>query len=385
VIRHPAQQRTGAVVPLLAFLLVFLIAMVAFAVDIGYIAVVQKELQTAADSAALAGASQLVNRAALQGSVSQSTLASNARDQAQRLSALNTGGGVSLTLDRNDPNDSGGDIVVGSITNPSNPSSQLTTTTPYDSVQVRVRRTAQKNGALQLFFGPVLGHATQDITATATATYQGRVINGFKVTGSGKTTSLLLPFTLDIAVWTDQVINGNGPDNWTYNPTTQAYAAGSDGIHEVNLYPTKGNSPGNFGTVNIGQPNNGTPELERQILYGPNASDLVAMGGQIALGADGTLTLQGNPGISAGFKDDLASIRGQPRIIPLYSKVTGQGNNTYYTIVAFAGIIITDVQLTGNNKHVTIQPEMAVDPTAITGASTSTTSFFVYQPLQLCR
>jgi Flp pilus assembly protein TadG len=385
VIRPSAPRRNGAVVPLLAFLLVFLLAMVAFAVDIGYIAVVQKELQNAADSAALAATAQMMDRSALSGTLSWSTVASNARDAAQQFSALNTGGGVSLTLDRNATNDPGGDIVVGSIANPSDPNSPLTTSSPYNAVQVRVRRTAQKNGALQLFFGPVLGHATQDITATATATYKGDV-TGFKVSGSGKTTSGILPFTLDIKVWNDQVVNGNGPDNWTYDPVTKAYSAGHDGIHEVKLYPTKGNSPGNFGTVDIGDANNSTADITRQIRYGPNQSDLDKMGGQIALGADGTLTLQGDTGISAGFKDDLAAIRGQPRIIPLYDKVWGQGNTTYYRIVAFVGIIITDVQLTTGNKYVTIQPEYCVDPTAITSTtSTSTTSYFVLKPLQLCR
>src|SRR5207248_5530722 len=59
VIRRTQSPRTGAVVPMVAVLIVLILAMVAFAVDIGYICVVQKEMQNAADSAALAGASQL--------------------------------------------------------------------------------------------------------------------------------------------------------------------------------------------------------------------------------------------------------------------------------------------------------------------------------------
>ncbi len=45
------------------------------------------------------------------------------------------------------------------------------------------------------------------------------------------------------------------------------------------------------------------------------------------------------------------------------------GNNSEFTIVGFAGIVITEVKLTGagNLKHVTIQPEFVDDGTAIGG------------------
>jgi Flp pilus assembly protein TadG len=398
VIHRSAAPRAGAVVPLVALMMVFLLGMVAFAVDIGYIAVVQKEMQNAADAAAMAGTSQLLDRNALKGSPNQSAAVSNARTVAQTYSSKNTGGGVALALDANTSNDPGGDIVCGRLADPNNLSSALdTTASKYNSIQTRVRRNAMQNGSLRLFFGPVMGHGTQDLSAKATATYEAGV-TGFQIPPTSSATSKLLPFTLEIHLWSNAstdpwydplkppgVIQGTGPDAWTYNATTQAYSSGGDGIHEINLYPTKGNSPGNFGTVNLGQANNGTPILERQILYGPNAQDLSAFpNNEIALGSNGTLVLQGNPGISAGFAADLTSIRGQPRIIPLYTLVAGQGANTYYTVAAFAGITILDVNLTGNNKHVTIQPEYVQDGTAVTGGSNNS-SYFVTKPLRLTR
>src|SRR4051812_36009508 len=59
----PALQarRCGAVVPLVALLLIPLIGMLAFSVDIGYMIVVNTQLQNAADAAALAGAQQLMD------------------------------------------------------------------------------------------------------------------------------------------------------------------------------------------------------------------------------------------------------------------------------------------------------------------------------------
>ena len=53
--------RRGAVTPLAAIMMVVIMAFVALGVDLGYIAVVHAQLQNAADSAALAGASQLLD------------------------------------------------------------------------------------------------------------------------------------------------------------------------------------------------------------------------------------------------------------------------------------------------------------------------------------
>jgi Flp pilus assembly protein TadG len=376
-------RRAGAVVPMVAILIVFLMGMVAFAVDIGYIAVVQKELQNAADAAALAGASQLLDRGALKGNPNMSATASKARDVAQQFSAYNKGGGVSLALSRNNSNDLGGDVVCGYISTPTNLNSSLDNQAQkYNSVRVRPRRTAAQNGSLGLFFGPILGRSTQDVSGTATATYEDG-ITGFKMARSGVSTSKLLPFAIKVDIW-NAAVSGSGPDEWSYNPVTGAYAPGSDGIKEMNLYPTKGTTPGNFGTVDLGDTNNSNADTTRQVLYGPNQSDFDKMGGQIALGPDGTLILQGDTGISAGFKDELASIRGQKRIIPIYSQVTGQGNNTYFTIVGFGGIVITDVQLTTGDKFMTIQPEYVQDATGIKAGTTSVTSF-ITKPLRLTR
>src|SRR5258708_28236837 len=51
--------RQGAVAVLTAFMMVFIMGMVAFSIDLGYIAVVRNRLQVAADAAALAGAANI--------------------------------------------------------------------------------------------------------------------------------------------------------------------------------------------------------------------------------------------------------------------------------------------------------------------------------------
>ena len=95
--------------------------------------------------------------------------------------------------------------------------------------------------------------------------------------------------------------------------------------------------------------------------------------------------MNGDTGVSAGIKENLASIIGQSRILPLYSKVTGSGNNATYTIAALVGVTILEVDLTGSlsAKHITIQPSFCIDNNTVTGGTA--TSTFVYKPLALTR
>ena len=118
-----------------------------------------------------------------------------------------------------------------------------------------------------------------------------------------------------------------------------------------------------------------------------SAEDLQYLGGSLQLDADGHLTLQGDPGISAGIKDELASIKGQPRIIPVFDQVTGPGNNARYRIVQFAGVRIMDVKLTGSmsSKRVTIQPANVLAVGGIPSPGSNRTSRFVYSPVWLVR
>lgn len=376
-VRVSRPGRKGAVLPLVAALSVIIIGMLAFAVDLGYVSLVRGQMQSAADAAALAAASQLLDRDMLHGDPYQSTTSADA--QATAFSTANKAGGVSLGLGT-------GDITYGYIANPKDPSSPFDTTRrPYNSAQVRVRRTSAQNGELGLFFAPIFNRDSMALDATATATLEGN-LKGFKFNSNvSNQKSLLLPFALEVTIWDAAIAGSGGTDVWKYDSSTKAITAGSDGVREVKLFPTKGTAPGNFGTVDIGSSNNSTADIERQILHGPNQADFAVLGGKVELGANGTMILEGDTGISAGFKDALAAIKGQPRIIPLYrSPVTGTGNNSRFTIVRWVGCVILDVKLTGGDKYVTIQPEFAIDSTAYGGGPVSDNGF-AYTPLQLSR
>jgi hypothetical protein len=150
-------------------------------------------------------------------------------------------------------------------------------------------------------------------------------------------------------------------DDYSIGTAGTTPIAGHDGVKELILFDSGGrNSPGNWGSVDLGTASNGTPELSQQLVNGPNAADFAVMktGGKLA--ADGSLqapvALGGDTGISNGTKAAWDLIVGRNKIIPLYATVSGNGNNASYDIVGFAGVRIVAVDLTGNPKQVWVQP-----------------------------
>lgn len=138
------RRRQGAVAVLVAVLLVFLITLVAFAVDIGYVLVVRTHLQAAADASALAAVRDLPDPATV-------------RARAKEYAALNRPEGVVQD----------GDVECGqwnAATRTFAPN-----LTPYNAVRVTVRQTQATGNPVRYFFAPVIGHTRTDVTASAVA------------------------------------------------------------------------------------------------------------------------------------------------------------------------------------------------------------------------
>jgi hypothetical protein len=249
-----------------------------------------------------------------------------------------------------------------------------------------VQRTSDQNGQIPLFFARVLGFENKAATAEATAALI-HSFSGFQMPSDGSNLEIL-PFALDLTTW-ENLVNGIGNDSFSYNPSTKSVTAGCDSILECNLFPQATGSPGNRGTVDIGGSNNSTSDIARQILNGINQADFDSMIGQgrsLDLTATGSIELNGDTGISAGVKDELAAIRGKPRIIPIFDSVSGNGNNAEYTIVKFVGVRVMDVKLTGSmsNKRVIIQPCNIVAKGGIPSTGPSATDY-IYSPVWLVR
>lgn len=373
--RQPKRQ--GATIVLILVMMVVLLAALAFTVDVGLMYVAQNQLQASADSSAMAAAWELVeqSRANNTNDATIETAVNNAASQYSQLNeVLQAGPALGAT-----------DFEIGRVADVENPVFQPTTTN-FNAVRIRVRRTDDQNGAIPLFFGRFFGRDDNQQTATALAGLS-RNIRGFRPPPDGSNLEIL-PFALDVQTWDDMMLNGGGTDDYAYNEATGALTSGSSDLkREVNLYPQGTGSPGNRGTVDIGSSNNSTADIARQILYGVSAADLAHHGGKLEFNSDHKMYLNGDTGISAGVKDELAAIIGQKRIIPLFTQVTGPGNNASYEITRLVGVRILHVKLTGpmSKKQLIIQPADVVSKGTIPNTTTTQTSENVFSPVWLMR
>jgi hypothetical protein len=372
------KKRSGNTLILALFAMIGMFGMVAMAVDIGYLHLVDSELQRTADAAALSGAWELYREKELFGT-DPCIAVGKSQGVIDRYAAMNKAGNAPVQV-------AAADTQIGFITHPAIPNAPIDTSDPqgFNAVRIKVQRSAEINGEVPLFFARVLGFDSRALGAGATAMYL-RNFKGFhSPSGEGGGNLQVLPFALDKQTW-DAMTAGGGSDSWGWDEEAERITCGPDGIREVNLFPQGTGSPGNRGTVDIGASNNSTSDLARQIVNGITHDDLDYLGGTLELDSNGHLGLNGDTGISAGVKDELASIKGQPRIIPIFDQVVHPGNNAEYRIVQFAGVRIMDVKLTGSmsSKRVIIQPARIQIRGGIPADTGDPKSQFVFSPVWL--
>jgi Flp pilus assembly protein TadG len=145
-------RRRGAIAVLAAVLMTFLLVMVAFVVDVGFLAVVKTAAQATADASAMAGSRGLMVSPA------------QVRTLAKNCAALNKANGQAVTLQDSD-------IVLGTWSPTNQTFTALTGTAELNanSVQVNVPLTAARGNSVGLFFGKAINQSAVDISASAVA------------------------------------------------------------------------------------------------------------------------------------------------------------------------------------------------------------------------
>ena len=367
------QKTRGSITVFAAAAIVLLLLMAAFAIDLGMICVATAEMQRSADAAALAATEELLKQVALQPGQARpmdASMSSAVQEAAISVAGLNEVGRRAPDVRQNPTNDKEGEIVIGELTRSEDGKTSLAfqDSTRFNSVAVRVKRTADSNGEVSLFFGQILGRNGVGAEAQAQAAFL-QDFNGFRVPSGDDPppTLLILPFALDYTTLRKAQF-GIGPDDYGWDPATQSVNPRRDGIPEVSLFPLDTGAGGNFGTVDIGSNNSNTPTLRRQIVNGVTREDLRFHGGELVLNERGELILSGDPGQKLGaIEPELRKIIGQTRIIPLYSKVSGAGNKAEFTIVSFAAVRILAAELTGSTRFVKIQPAAMITRGGIPG------------------
>lgn len=381
------EHRRGTVIVLSTVFLVVVLGIAAFTVDIGLINVTKGQAQNAADSGAHAAMQSLVQAFGPGALVSSKSASDDAATKATSMVARFRTGDVTSTVLKSDR-----DMRFGRRSWDSSTGTwvQEWGVTPYNLVEVNVRRTEAAGAPLGAVFAAIFGRKSFDVQATAIATCAPVV--GFELPSGSNDTVDVLPIALDLTTWNSllrQIYDGaaNGfADQHRYVANTDAIVNSGDGVPEVNIYPDNNSQlpSGNRGTVDLGSPNNSTNDLKRQILNGLNATDLSYFpNNRIEFDSSGTLTLNGDTGISAGIESSLQQIIGELRAIPIFTQVSGPGNNANYTIVKFVGIRVMAVKLTGGptQRYLRVQPAVFMTRNGIRGNVAVTVDAVLSQPV----
>ena len=146
--KNNRRSRRAVVLILAVILMVMIFAFVAFAIDLGYMALVRTQLQNTADAASLAAAAYIPNDTAA------------ASNEAKRFAGYEMAAGKNITSES---------VKVDFGAWDSRYRQFNTTPQPGNAVRVTVERGINKGGEVPLFFAPVLGIKTVNCSASAVA------------------------------------------------------------------------------------------------------------------------------------------------------------------------------------------------------------------------
>jgi Flp pilus assembly protein TadG len=369
--RNRAGRRLAAIAPLTVLLLIPLVGMLAFSVDVGYMVLVQSELQNAADAAALAGAEKLQDlyvRFYTPGQTQQSQIYNTAtantgtsdcpKYTAEKYAAYNKAGNVAITV----PD---ADVTFGYQDGSGATQAAAFPDRFPNTITVVTRRDSKANTPLNLFFGSLFNKGSVNLTATATATVFTGEANSLTVIPG--VNAHILPVALDINVWKNFLATGQSGDGTVH--------ADANGVPQLYVYPNPGNAPGSFGLIDVGPPANNTPAFSKWIDDGdtPNDVKYLVDNHLVPASTSAPQWWKAGPGMKAGLLSDFQSVIGQPNLIPLfvpyqaspYQATRGEGSNAQYQVVGFVSVTVSQAEGHGSGMDISVQPMALVDPTVV--------------------
>jgi hypothetical protein len=350
------------------FMVVFLIG-TAFAVDLSWVVLSQAELHNVADSAALAGANQLIDNHVpyhlnTQTSAQKAVLLKKAQDDARaaaKLYAKNNGAGDKNSLVLRDEDIEFGFMDENYVYTP------LPTYTGYpNTVKVRIRRDSVANEPLGLYFGRVVGRKDIALGVEAAATIYAGVVDSFKVASNGGLGAL--PVTYDVNHWNNFLVTGQDPDG--------NIELAADGNPQLQIYPSI-KYKGNFGLISLNDDHVGASTVDYWVHNGMRPTDVQTLLDNklvpLSTHPKDAWDWNGENGFKASNVQDINEYVGKTFVIPLflpknpgpanYLPGVGQGSNFYFNIVQFVGVKV--MQPDKANREVIVQPAAVIEPEAV--------------------
>src|SRR5262249_60408596 len=168
----------------------------------------------------------------------------------------------------------------------------------------------------------------------------------------------ILPVALDENVWKQFYSTGKSPGPTGYTDGSIVY--GSNGLPQLQVYPTSTGTPGSFGLVDTGVPSNNTPAFRSWIEDGSTPNDIQYLldNELLPVSPSPPQPWKVGPGMKSTLQSNFADEIGQANLIPLFAPVSAppnyvaatlQGQNATYSIVGFVGVTISEATGSGTN------------------------------------
>jgi hypothetical protein len=232
-----------------------------------------------------------------------------------------------------------------------------------------MRRDANANQPLKLFFAPVLGVTTMNVYAPASATCYAATYSSFNP-ATGLNVGML-PVTYDVNNWNNFIKTGQAPDGST--------SAASNGSPQLQVYPSLQDT-GNFGLISLDDSHIGASTMANWIANGMAPSDAQALidNNLIPLSSHpaNTWDWNGENGFKASNVMDMNALVGQTFLIPLFQPVNagtpnasnyqaGSGNGSHYFFDVVQFVAVTIMPVSSTNSQIVVQPAAYIDPSAV--------------------
>lgn len=359
--------------PIVALALLVAMLGLALVLDRLWLESARLELQTAAESSALAGARELVSDQQLIDPADTQALIDQAVQSAMMAAVQNYAVGQPVIVNE-------GDVQFPGWGDPAETGNSEAQTPAFPrSIAVEAHRTRFRGNPVALFVSELTRQPYGDAAARAVAAISGPVSGVRPLSGSTIPALPLAIWWRDPAgqrndTWQVAIEQRRGRDEFSIDAESQAVVSGPDGIPELTLRTIRTGGPVTEANVQLIDVGSAFREdaLQRQISTGWNSEDLAEWGGELRLpaSADGSaaLTILGLPQLESSDRDQLEQIAGQPRIALLYSQATPAEGTPCHNVDCnrLVAIRVLKVVDQGDGScRVTVQPTVMATRTAL--------------------
>ncbi len=359
-------NRRGSLLPAIAVAILVAGGAVAFVLDQLWLSLAQRELQTAANAAALAAGQEMANDELLRLDYDTSARADAIREVAYDVATSNPAAGKKVAVDTEPHQDVRFgrpvmDPLTGQVT-------FIETDHAPSSVIVNAHCNRQNGNAVSLFMPYLTGQPTGDVSAFAEASVSNRISAVRPLQHSNVPAwpiAILESDGGDNDDWATTVELREGPDDWSWNRDLQQLSNTSDGIPEMILRTGTREVSGNVCIADIGTDLHDY-RLRKQFRNGWSWENLQDFDSELSF-EQGALELSASADFFGMPYEELKKQIGQTRIVLLYERLDAFDPVKTHTIKAtrFVAVRLLEVRSTGDEIELVVQPAIVTTRTAV--------------------